>query len=48
MKLSNKRLRNFQRVVHFIGAALIGTYVYSPWGVEPVFSSLTKYVVIPL
>ena len=48
MNISNKRLRDLQRVIHLVGAAILGVYIYSPWGNDPTFAFLTKFVVIPV
>lgn len=48
MKISNKTLRDVQRAFHLALAAVIGTYVYSPWGGHPAFDLITKLVVIPI
>jgi hypothetical protein len=46
--MSNKQFRIFVRWAHIIEAAIIGTYLYSPWSANPVFSAITLYVVFPL
>lgn len=46
--MSNRHLRVILRWVHIIGGGVIGTFVYSPWGREPLFLTLMQFVVIPL
>ena len=46
--MSPTGLRRTLRWVHIVTAALIGTYLYSPWSADPVFAALTLYGVFPL
>lgn len=46
--ISNKRLRDIQRVIHLVGAALLISYVYLPVSSMPLFAMLIKAVVLPL
>ncbi|MDZ7702856.1 MAG: hypothetical protein U5L04_00035 [Trueperaceae bacterium] len=46
--MSNKRLRVFSRWIHIVGAALLGTYLYSPWGSEAWFTALMRWGVMPV
>jgi hypothetical protein len=46
--MSGKQLRQLLRVIHVVGAILIGTFVYSPWSSLPWFLSLMQFVVIPV
>lgn len=46
MKISTERA--VIRSIHLIGAALIGTYIYSPWSNLAWFTLLNQVVVIPL
>ncbi len=40
--------RQLTRIIHLIGSALIGTYVYSPWKDLVWFTLITQVIVIPL
>ncbi len=46
--MTNKQFRLVFRWVHIIGAMIIGTYIYSPWGELTAFSSLVKCGVVPV
>ena len=46
--MSPTGLRRTLRWVHIVTAALIGTYLYSPWSADPVFAAVTLYGVFPL
>lgn len=46
--MSNRGFRNVLRWVHVIGGSVIATFVYSPWGADPTFAALTRFVVIPV
>lgn len=46
--MSPTGLRHTLRWVHIVTAALIGTYLYSPWSANPVFAAVTLYGVFPL
>jgi hypothetical protein len=41
-------LRNTTRVIHLIGAAWLGTFVYSPWASNPWFLAATRFGLVPL
>lgn len=41
-------LRRTLRWVHIATAAIIGTYLYSPWSADPAFAAVTLYAVFPL
>ena len=47
MSVSTKT-RDRLRVLHLVASAVLGTYVYSPWGAEPWFRLVIQVVVIPL
>ena len=36
------------RSIHIIGAALVGTYIYSPWSSLDWFTLLNQVVVVPM
>ena len=40
--------KNILRVVHLIGAAVIGTYIYSPWKQLEWFTLLNQAFIIPV
>jgi hypothetical protein len=40
--------RNLMRWIHLLGAAAIGTFVYSPWRNEPGFLLSMRVLVIPI
>ncbi|WOE76161.1 hypothetical protein [Alterisphingorhabdus coralli] len=40
-------LRKTLRWLHIIGGLILGTYLYSPWGSDPVFTFATLYIIIP-
>ncbi len=46
--MNGASLRKVLRIIHFICAALLGTYVYSPWNNEPLFANFIMFGVIPL
>jgi len=46
--MTGKTYRNLARWIHIVAALLIGTYLYSPWRSEPIFSSLILWVAVPL
>lgn len=46
--MNNLTFRHLARLIHFIMAALLGTYVYSPWSSNPNFSSFVMWVAIPI
>lgn len=41
------RLRGWLRIVHLLGAASLGTLVYSPWITNETFLLFNQIVVIP-
>lgn len=46
--MSPMTLRRTLRRTHIVTAAVIGTYLYSPWSANPVFAAITLWVVFPL
>lgn len=42
-----KKQRNIIRIIHLVGAAAIGTYVYSSWGSLESFKLAMQVGVIP-
>lgn len=45
--MSNKNLRNTMRLLHLITAVVIGTYIYSPWSADPVFTAAVRFIILP-
>jgi hypothetical protein len=43
-----KQKRKIIRMLHIIGAILIGTFIYSPYGSIEWFQAMIKFAVIPL
>lgn len=43
-----KQLRRLALVIHTLGAASIGVFIYSPWSSIPEFAMLVRFVVLPL
>lgn len=39
--------RKVMRYGHLLASAILGTYLYSPWSSDPVFSFVTLYIVFP-
>lgn len=46
--MSNKQFRIVVCWAHIIEAAFIGTYLYSPWSANPIFSAIVLYIIFPL
>src|SRR5271166_6542340 len=46
MSVSAKSARGRLRAFHLVASAVLGTYVYWPWGSEPWFRLLTQVVVL--
>lgn len=46
-KLSNKRLRDTQRLVHLAGALVLIAFVYVPGADTSLFTALMRFVVVP-
>lgn len=40
--------RKIARLIHFGMAALIGTFIYSPWSSNPSFVALIMWVALPV
>ena len=40
-------LRKTVRWFHIIGGLILGTYIYAPWGSDPLFAAITQFVVTP-
>jgi hypothetical protein len=46
--MSNKQFRKTIRLIHIFGGSVLGVYVYSPLGSEPIFQTFTQFFVFPL
>jgi hypothetical protein len=46
--MSPSSLRRSLRWLHIATAAIIGTYLYSPWSANAAFAAVTLWVVFPL
>ena len=46
--MSPMTFRRTLRWTHIATSAVVGTYLYSPWSADPVFSAITLYGVFPL
>lgn len=46
--MSPTTVRRILRWGHIVASGVIGTYLYSPLAADPVFATLTHYVVFPL
>ena len=47
-KLSGKRVRDMQRIVHLVSGLLVGVYIYTPPADLPAFSALVQIIVVPV
>lgn len=47
MAITNRRLRDLQRLAHLGGAAAVGTYLYGPWTDAPLFTAILQWGVFP-
>ena len=45
--MSAMMTRQVLRWGHIIASGLLGTYLYSPWSSDPVFSAIVLYVAFP-
>ncbi len=45
--MTAKTERDIARIIHFIGAAGIGSFVYSPWGELEAFRAAVQVFVMP-
>ncbi len=46
--MNGSTFRKIARWVHFLMAALIGTFIYSPWSENPMFSNVILWLAVPL
>ena len=44
----SKNVRQLVRFVHFAGAGVLGTFVYSPWASDPTFLASVRWIAFPL
>jgi len=47
-KVSNKQIRDIQRVTHLMAALVLVIYVYIPLGRVPLFATILQFGVLPL
>jgi len=47
-RISNKRMRDMERLVHLTSALLLATVVYAPWSDSTVATALVRFVVFPV
>jgi hypothetical protein len=47
-RISNKRMREMERLVHLTSAALLVTVVYAPWNDSTLATTLVRFVVFPV
>ena len=47
MTITNRRLRDIQRLAHLGGAAAVGTYLYGPWTDTPLLTAILQWGVFP-
>jgi hypothetical protein len=43
-----KNPRPLLRYLHLFAGAWIGTFIYSPWGADPLFLAATRFGLVPL
>lgn len=46
--MTGKTFRSLTRRLHIIVALVIGTYLYSPWSQNPIFSNVVLWLAIPV
>ena len=46
--MNARATRSLVRWLHLLGAALIGTFIYSPWDDVAWFAALVKWGVVPV
>lgn len=46
-KVNQVTIRKVLRWFHILGGLTLGTYLYSPWGSDPIFTAVTLFVVTP-
>lgn len=42
------RPRGGQRALHLAGSVVLGAYIYSPWGADPTFAAVARFILLPL
>ncbi|MBL8061881.1 MAG: hypothetical protein JNK32_02600 [Anaerolineales bacterium] len=47
MNISNKKLRDLQRLIHLMAAPMLILQIYSPLGDIPAFTTMVRFVAIP-
>ncbi len=48
MNISEKQLRNILLIIHLLAAAVLGNFLYSPWGSDPTFRMIMQIVIFPI
>jgi hypothetical protein len=48
MQGTKKQVRDRLRLLHILGSVVLGAFIYSPWGSDPLFLMLTGFVVFPV
>ena len=46
--VSNKQIRDIQRVIHLVAALVLVLYVYIPLGSAPLLTTVVQFAVLPL
>ncbi|ORT51158.1 hypothetical protein ST37_07360 [Vibrio sp. qd031] len=46
--MSASKFRQISRLIHLAMAAILGTYIYSPWGANPIFANFIMWFAIPV
>ncbi len=47
-KVSNKQIRDLQRVTHLVAALVLVLYIYLPLGRVPLLTTVVQFAVLPL
>lgn len=45
--MSNRRMRQFIRILHMVEAAVLGTLIYGPWGDGSLLEASIQYFFFP-
>ncbi len=44
----SKGVRQFVRSLHLVAAAVLGTFIYSPWSSDPTFATSVRWLAFPV
>ena len=44
----SRSVRLWVRSIHLLSAALLGTFVYSPWSADPMFATSVRWFAFPV